>query len=663
MERISLRSRSITIFSLALFPTLCAGQPGAAPPSNPAPPTVYSNPRAGADDPRIGLKGGLYDAGEAAFGMQRIATLPKPPGFAPGTDPTAAAAPAPPAADAAGGRGGRPATVSFGSTNSDLAFSGNHLFVGNYNGINFYDIDSPAKIKLRTSMLCPGGQGDVSVYGHLLFMSAEAMNGRLDCGTQGNPPPPGYTPPPPPPPPAETAAGAPGGGRAPRVPPPPSPDRFRGVRIFDISDLAHPKQVAAVQSCRGSHTHSLLIDPKDKDNVYVYISGTGPVRQGEELAGCSGGDPKANPETALFRIDIIKVPLAHPEQARIVNSPRIFTDTQSGDINGLWKGGSHGEGTQTTSSTNQCHDITIYSALGLAAGACSGNGILLDISDPVNPKRIDAVSDPNYAFWHSANFSNDGKKVLFTDEWGGGGQPRCRATDPMHWGADAIFSLDKGKLTLSSYYKMPAPQTDNENCVAHNGSLIPIPGRDVLVQSWYQGGISVVDFTDASHPYEIAFFDRGPVDSTKRGMGGQWSTYWYNGYIYGSEIARGVDVLKLVPNKYLTQNEIDAANQVHFDELNVQNQPRITWPANFIVARAYLDQLSRSGALPAERIEALNKTIARVEASRTNRKEAAQLQAMAASLDKEAPTAKTPSDGDRMRALAEVIRKTTAMRN
>uniref|UniRef100_Q022J1 Putative secreted protein n=1 Tax=Solibacter usitatus (strain Ellin6076) TaxID=234267 RepID=Q022J1_SOLUE len=663
MERISLRSRSITILTLALFPTLCAGQPGAAPPSNPAPPTVYSNPRAGADDPRIGLKGGLYDAGEAAFGMQRIATLPKPPGFAPGTDPTAAAAPAQPAADA-GGRGGRPAAVSFGSTNSDLAFSGNHLFVGNYNGINFYDIDSPSKIKLRTSILCPGGQGDVSVYGHLLFMSAEAMNGRLDCGTQGNPPPPGYTPPPPPPP-AETAAapGAPGGGRAPRVPPPPSPDRFRGVRIFDISDLAHPKQVAAVQSCRGSHTHSLLVDPKDKDNIYVYISGTGPVRQGEELAGCSGGDPKANPETALFRIDIIKVPLAHPEQAKIVNSPRIFTDTQSGDINGLWKGGSHGEGTQTTSSTNQCHDITIYSALGLAAGACSGNGILLDISDPVNPKRIDAVSDPNYAFWHSANFSNDGKKVLFTDEWGGGGQPRCRATDPMHWGADAIFTLDKRKLTLSSYYKMPAPQTDNENCVAHNGSLIPIPGRDVLVQSWYQGGISVVDFTDASHPYEIAFFDRGPVDSTKRGMGGQWSTYWYNGYIYGSEIARGVDVLKLVPNKYLTQNEIDAASQVHFDELNVQNQPKITWPANFIVARAYVDQLSRSGALAPQRIEQLNTTIGRVEASRSNRKESAQLQAMADSLDKDAPTAKTPSDGDRMRALAAVIRQTTAMRN
>jgi hypothetical protein len=646
-----------------VFSILCAGQPNAAPPPNPAPPTVYSNPRAGADDPRVGLKGGLYDAGQAAFGMELVTTIPKPPGFAPGSDATAPPpAPAPEPGAAAPAAGGRGQGVSYGSTNSDLAFSGNHLFVGNYNGINFFDIDNPGKIKLRTSILCPGGQGDVSVYGHLLFMSAEAMNGRLDCGTQGNPPPPGYVPPPPPPQPPADANAMPGagGGRAPRQPPPPSPDRFRGVRIFDISDLAHPKQVAAVQSCRGSHTHTLVLDPKDKDNVYIYISGTGPVRQGEELAGCSGGDPSANPETALFRIDIIKVPVAHPEQAKIVNSPRIFSDEKSGALNGLWKGGTHGEGTQTTSITDKCHDITVYSALGLAAGACSGNGILLDIHDPVNPKRIDAVSDPNYAFWHSANFSNDGKKVLFTDEWGGGGQPRCRATDPMHWGADAIFTLDKGKLTLSSYYKMPAPQTDNENCVAHNGSLVPIPGRDILVQSWYQGGISVVDFTDASHPYEIAFFDRGPVDATKRGMAGQWSTYWYNGYIYGSEIARGVDVLKLVPNKFITQNEIDAANQVHFAELNVQNQPKITWPTNFIVARAYIDQLSRSGALAKERIDALNSTIAKVEASRSNKKEAAQLVTMAGALDKEASTAKTPTDGDRMHALAAILKKNGA---
>jgi hypothetical protein len=429
------------------------------------------------------------------------------------------------------------------------------------------------------------------------------------------------------------------------------------VRIFDISDLSNPKQVAAVQSCRGSHTHSLLIDPKDKDNVYIYISGTGNVRQEEELAGCSGGDPSANPNTALFRIDIIKVPLAHPEQAKIVSSPRIFSDAQSGAINGLWKGGNHGDGTQTTSATNQCHDITLYSALGLAAGACSGNGILLDISDPVHPVRIDAVNDPNYAFWHSANFSNDGTKVLFTDEWGGGGQPRCRATDPMNWGADAIFTLSNRKLTLASYYKMPAPQTENENCVAHNGSLVPIPGRDVEVQAWYQGGVSVVDFTDPKHPIEIAYFDRGPIDSTKRAMGGQWSTYWYNGYIYGSEIARGVDVFKLVPNKFITQNEIDASNQVHFDELNVQNQPKIAWPANFVVARAYIDQLARSSALAPQRIAALNAAIAKVDASHDDRKGVAQLKSMGVKLNKEAAAAKTPADAERMRALAAIIKQ------
>ncbi len=625
--------------SLALsvsFAALCAAQASA-----PAP----GNPRSGSDDPRIGLKAGLYDAAEAAFGLERLASLPKPPGFAPVAPDPDKPAPKP----------GSPEAIAlarnqYGSTNSDLAFNGNHLFVGNYNGINFYDIDNPKQIKLRTSLICPGGQGDVSVYGHLLFMSAEATNGRLDCGTQGIPLPAGYVPPPPPDPAANMAAAG-GGGRGPRAPEPASPDRFRGVRIFDITDLANPKQVAAVQSCRGSHTHTLVIDPKDTENVYIYISGTGNVRQAEELPGCSGGDPDKNPNTALFRIDIIKVPVAHPELAKIVNSPRIFADDKTGALNGLWKGGDHGEGTQKTSITDKCHDITVYSAVGLAAGACSGNGILLDISNVVNPVRIAAVSDPNYAFWHSANFNNDATKVLFTDEWGGGAQPRCRATDPMNWGADAIFSLSKGKLTLASYFKMPAPQTDMENCVAHNGSLVPIPGRDILVQAWYQGGVSLVDFTDTTHPIEIAYFDRGPVDANKRALGGMWSVYWYNGYIYGSEIARGVDVFKLVPNKYMTQNEIDASNQVHFDELNVQNQPKITWPANYVVARAYVDQLTRGAALPAQRLSALSAAIDKAE----SRKDVAPLKTMAASLEKDAGSAKTPADADRMRALAAIF--------
>ncbi len=632
-------SRSVLTIAVALsvsLPALCAGQNS---------PSVYTNPRSGPDDPRVGLKAGLYDAGEVSFGMERLISLPKPAGFAPDLASIAAfdAAPAPPPPPAGTPPARGPQSgprANYGGTNSDLAFHGSTLFVGNYSGINFYDISNPAKIRLITSVVCPGGQGDVSVYGHLLFMSVEAANGRLDS----------------PPPPADPAAdAAPGPHRPP--PPPPSPDRIKGIRIFDITDISQPKQVAEVQTCRGSHTHTLVIDPKDKDNIYVYISGSAGVRPAEELAGCSGADPEKDPDTALFTIVVIKVPLAHPELAKVVASPRIFTDPETGNMNGLWKGGKHGEGTQTTSMTRGCHDITIRSDLGLAAGACSGNGILLNISDPVHPVRIDAVTDPNYAFWHSANFSNDGTKVLFTDEWGGGTQPRCRATDPMNWGADAIFNLKGGKLTLASYYKMPAPQTDLENCVAHNGSLIPIPGRDVEVQSWYQGGVSIVDFTDITHPIEIGYFDRGPVDDIKSAMGGQWSTYWYNGYIYGSEIARGVDLFKLVPSKYLTENEIDAASQVHVAELNVQNQEKFVWPANFVTARAYIDQLARSKALDDNRLAALNQAIAKAEAPHAKPKDVAQLRAMAAGLDKDASAAKSPADAYRLHALAGIMKQ------
>ena len=644
----------ILILSVALpllLPLFSAAQTAA-----PAAPKVSTNPRASSDDPRVGLKAGLYDAGEAIFGLEKLVSLPKPAGFAPDNFVKVMNPPPEPPEPPPPGEPVRPPSVQYGSTNSDLAFSGNYVFVGNYNGINFYDIDNPAEVKLRASLLCPGGQGDVSVYGHLLFMSAEAVNGRLDCGTQGVPLPAGYTPPPPPPPEPVVPGVEP--EHKPRPLPPADPNRFRGVRIFDISDLSNPKQVAAVQTCRGSHTHTLVIDPKDKDNVYIYVSGTGSVRQAQELTGCvDGDDPAAKPNTSLFSIDIIKVPLAHPEMAKIVSSPRIFTDTQTGAINGLAKRGNHGQGTQTTAGTDKCHDITVYSAMGLAAGACSGNGILLDIRDPVNPVRIDAVSDPNYSFWHSATFNNSGTKVLFTDEWGGGGQPRCRETDPMNWGADAIFELSNGKLKLASYYKMPAPQTELENCVAHNGSLIPVPGRDIFVQAWYQGGVSIMDFTDAAHPFEIAYFDRGPLDTNRRSLGGYWSAYWYNGYIYGSEIARGVDVFKLVPSKFITQNEIDAANQVHYDELNVQNQPKITWPRNFVVARAYLDQLARSNALAPARITALNALIAQGERSNSNPSNVAQAAATAAALEKDAAGAKTPADAERLRALAAIIKE------
>lgn len=642
-----------------LAPTFVCAQsastrPVAAPTAVPPASSVFVNPRSGADDPRVGLKGGLYDAAVAASGLQLVMTTPKPAGFAPDMDSIKAvdATPAPPPVnpDAPRQAGGpRPPAgprANYGGTNSDLAFNSKYLFNGNYSGINVYGISDPAHMKLVTSIVCPGGQGDVSVYGHLMFMSVEAANGRMDCGTQGFPT-------------AEPAApAAPPANATPEQiaalrtaarnrMPDPTPERVKGVRIFDISDISNPKQVKDVQTCRGSHTHTLVVDPKDKDNVYVYVSGSAGVRPAAELGGCSGGDPNVDPETALYTIVVIKVPLAHPEQAAVVNSPRIFQDDK-GAANGLWNGGNHGEGTQTTSATRGCHDITVFMAYGLAAGACSGNGILLDITDPVHPKRLDAVTDPNYAFWHSANFSNDGKTVLFTDEWGGGGQPRCRASDPMNWGADAIFDITPDrKLKLRSYYKMPAPQTDKENCVAHNGSMVPVPGRNIEVQSWYQGGVSLMDYTDSAHPVEIGYFDRGPVDDSRPAMGGQWSTYYYNGYIYGSEIARGTDVFKLLPSKYMTQREIDAAAQVNLAELNVQDQPKISWPQNSVTAYAYLDQLARGTSVPAAQISEMNAALAA--------KNMKKMKSMSKMLDNEAASAKTPQDAERMHKLAEIM--------
>ncbi len=636
-----------TAFAFALVvPSLSHAQMdmGEKNPNAPAS-TVYVNPRSGPDDPRIGLKAGLYDAGMAASGLKLVVTLPKPPGFAPDLDSIKAydAAPAEPM-----GPDGRPLPrkpedpppirANYGGTNSDLAFEGKHLFSGNYNGINIYDISDPAKLKLLTSIVCPGGQGDVSVYGHLMFMSVEATNGRLDCGTQGIPLPAGYVPPPPP---------APGAPRV-RPPTPASPDRMLGVRIFDISDLANPKQVADVQTCRGSHTHTLLVDPKDKDNVYIYVSGSAGVRPKEELAGCSGADPKDDPDSAIYTIVIIKVPVAHPELSKVVASPKIFQDSTTGAVNGLWNGGKHGDGTQTTSATRGCHDITVYSYIGLAAGACSGNGILLDIKDPVHPVRVDAVVDSNFAFWHSANFNNEGTTVVFSDEWGGGGQPRCLATDPMNWGADAIFHLKDRKLSLTSYYKMPAPQTELENCVAHNGSMIPVPGRDIHVQSWYQGGVSIMDYTDRTHPFEIAYFDRGPIDGTKRAGGGQWSTYWYNGTIYGSAMARGIDVLELMPTKFVTQNEIDAAKQVQLPLLNVQNQPHIDYPKTFLTAKAYLDQLGRGDSLSTADITTLMAAISKSDLKTLHK--------WSPKLAADAKTAKSPKDAERLTGLSEILK-------
>ena len=617
-----------------------------------------------ANDPRASLAPGLYDAGEASMGIEHLVLLKKPEAFQLGaTDPDD------PKVEKIVGQLGlgnnkkipKPAHLLIAQlafANSDLAFQGNHLFQGNFYGMSIYDISNPANTKLLTSMVCPGGQGDVSVYKNLMFMSVEMPNGRLDCGVQGFPPEP--------PPPADEDKDKTKDdkdkdkGKKHHIPVA-QKERFRGVRIFDISDLQNPKQVAAVQTCRGSHTHTLVIDPNDKDNVYIYVSGTSFVRQPEELAGCSGEKPDKDPNTALFRIDVIKVPLAAPQDAKVVSSPRVFIDPRTGAINGLNNGGTHGKkGSEKPADTDQCHDITVYSTIGLAAGACSGNGIVLDIKDPEHPKRVDAVNDPNYSYWHSASFSNDGSKVVFTDEWGGGLGARCRPTDPNKWGADAIFRLKDDKLSFANYYKLPAAQGDTENCVAHNGSLIPVPGRDIEVQAWYQGGISVMDFTDPAQPFEIAYFDRGPIDPKMLVLGGEWSAYWYNGNIYGSEIARGMDVFELTPTKFLTQNEIDAAKAVRFNELNVQNQQKIEWPAQLVVAKAFVDQLSRSQAVPAARIAALQKAIQNAESSHMSRSKVEKLKRMGASLENSSASAKSASDATRLHALADVLKRLPA---
>jgi LVIVD repeat len=547
--------------------------------------TVLTSVAAGAvpGDPREGLAPGLHDAGTVENGIDLVASRPKPAGFFDPANPG-----------------------SFAFPNSDLAFEGKHAFVGNFHGFQIYDISNPDNPVLRTTVVCPGGQGEVSVYKNLLFMSAEETRARTDCG----------------------APGVPVG----------DPLRFRGVRIFDISNLDAPVQVATVQSCRGSHTHTLLKSPRDRNNIYVYINGTGNVRSATEMPSCvetptTEPNPPAN--TSRWRIEVIKVPLDAPQNAAIVSEPRLFT--VDGKINGLQNVPPtplHPSGMPwgPTPSTDSCHDITTYPEIGLAAGACEGNGLLLDIRDPANPRRIDEVSDPNWAYWHGATFSNDGKTVVFTDEWGGGTQPRCRAGDQTQWGGNAIYDIVDGQLVFRSYFKMPAIQTNQENCVSHLPSLVPVPGRDIMVQAWYQAGASLIDFTDSSNPKEIGYFDRGPISTgTNLILGGFWSTYYFNGAIYGSEIARGFDSLQLTPSAELSANEIKAASEVKLRRLTPQHQPRIRWRPSFAVVRSFLDQLVRADAIPDRTLAKVERFIDRAETfERRGRDSAAAAQLRAA---------------------------------
>jgi LVIVD repeat-containing protein len=653
--KISSLSLALGLLSLAACSHSTSSSAGSAPSPKESMSAKAPNP-----DPRVGLRAGLMNAEEATWNLRVVSETPPSEHFA-------------------------------GETNSDLAFTGQYAIQGSYNGYQVWDIADPRKPSLKTAYVCPASQSDVSVYKNLLFVSGESLSARLDCGEQGV---------------QDTV----------------STERLRGIRIFDITDIAHPKNVGNVQTCRGSHTHTVLVDPKDKDNVYVYISGSSMVRSASELAGCVSAPN--DPNSALFRIEVIKVPLAHPEQAAVISSPRIFNDLvkppkhgeapedvaankkavaeakAAGHFTAVIEGEEEvvppqyaammldsivkarngtGAPTATDSATlrqaipgivdamvkahkaqgvdpnagpTQCHDITVYPAIGLAGGACGGYGLLLDISDPAHPTRIGAVADSNFSYWHSATFNNAGSKILFSDEWGGGGQPKCRSTDKPEWGADAIFTLNNRNMVFQSYYKLPAPQTQEENCVAHNGSLIPIPGRDVMVQAWYQGGISVFDWTDAKHPKEIAFFDRGPVDSTEMASGGSWSVYWYNGVMVSSEISRGLDILELKPSAFISKNELDAAKSVHFDYLNTQGQQKLVWPPSLSLSRAYLDQLERSNGLEAGKIAAARQALDTEKLSGAEQRAA--LTQLAAQLEGDVSSAK---DGAKVRMLAGVVRE------
>ena len=671
--------------ALLTFSLVLAAVAGCSGPSYANPPGLQVTPPT--PDPRVGLAAGMFDAGEASWNLELLSTTPPPEEF-------------------------------LGSFNSDLAFTGNYAIQGNFNGVQVWDISDPAGPVPVVTYYCPASQSDVSVYGNLLFVSGEDNSARLDCGDEG-------------------------------VPDAVSHERLRGIRIFDISDISSPQYVANVQTCRGSHTHTVLEHPGDDENVYIYVSGSSTVRPSEELAGCSAFSPDEDPNSALFRIEVIRVPLDNPEAAAVVSSPRIFQDLVApprhgpapGDIRAREEAEARmeerrlareeqrreraaearergdfvvevedrlsvlpaaeaaekldsivaargGDGPPTAADSaalsealdaatrasmpammmpmggrrppasdeprpgpNQCHDITVYPAIGLAGGACLGYGLLLDITDPVNPFRLQAVADSNFSIWHSATFSNDGSKIMFTDEWGGGLAPKCRVDDPVEWGANAVFTIEDGEMVFRSYYKLPAAQTDQENCVAHNGSLIPVPGRDIMIQGWYQGGISLIDWTDPANPVEIGYHDRGPLNAERMEAGGSWSVYWYNGVIVNSEIARGLDIFELVPNEALTQNEIDAANSVQLTELNSQGQPIFEWPATFALARAYLDQIERWHGLPEAEVEAARSALADAEsASEEARRDA--LQTLAASLREQAAGA---GDPDKVEKLADAV--------
>jgi hypothetical protein len=598
-----------------------------------------------APDPRNGLKPGKLDAGTAQSGMKLVSFSPKPAAF--------------------------DSTSGLTFINSDLAFRDHYVYQGNFSGFMVWDVKNPAKPVLAATIVCVTAQGDPSIIGDLLFVSAEGAGNRNDCAKGGIKDSTDHT------------------------------SHMTGVRIYDVSNPKAPKLIKNVQTCKGSHTHTVIPDPKDKGVVYIYVSGQSNARPETELAGCKNGTDPADETNSLYRLDVIRVPLAHPEQAAVVTGARIFTNmtpapqSAARASRGNNRGGRGGRGATPTDTTlpappptgpRNCHDVTAYPQMHLLAGACASYGLLVDISNPEKPVRLDAKADTNFSLWHTAVFSNDGSKVVYTDEWGGGTAPNCQATSMMEMGGNAILTISADKkYTQHAYFKIPTAQSAQENCVSHNGGLIPVPGRDLMVQGWYQGGIDVSDFTDPDHPFEVAYFDRGPVDSPADSMtvaaagspagapaatpagggrggrfrntiGGSWGAYYWNGYIYSSELARGFDILELLPSDKLSANELAAAKLVRFTEYNPQSQPHIVWPAAFPVVRSYLDQLVRDNGLSAERTTAIAKALDAAE-KQTGAARGASLTKLAKAVDGDVAGAK---DQARVKSLSAEIKRLAA---
>ena len=585
------------------------------------------------NDPRNGLKPGKGgDAGEVAHGMKLMSLTPKAAVF-----------------DSVNG-------LDF--ANSDIAFGGKYVYQGNFAGFSIWDISNAAKPVLMSTVKCQTSQGDPSIYGNLLFVSAEGAGNRKDCG------------------------------KAPVTDP---SQHTAGVRIFDVSNPSEPKLVKNIETCKGSHTHSLLPSKKDKNILYIYVSGSGGARAENDLPGCKNGTDPADTTNAMYRLDVIKVDLRKPDSAYVVTGARIFTGLGPaprpgraggaggrggrGDAAGAAPGGMPATPPPAPSGPRNCHDVTIYPARDLLAGACGSYGILVDVKNPEKPVRLDAISDSTFSLWHTAVFSNDGKKVVFTDEWGGGTGPMCQATSMMQQGGNTTLEITADrKFRQGGYFKPNFAQTAQENCVSHNGGVIPVPGRDIMTQGWYQGGINIIDFTDPKKPVEIGYFDRGAIDnpppidqgppstaaggrgSARSTTGGSWGSYYWNGYIYSSEIARGLDVVELTPTADLSANEIAAAKLVRYEQYNPQSQPVIAWPAAYPVVRSYVDQLQRKNGLAAARITAINASLdASEKLTGAARKSA--LSKLGSEVEKD--VAGSP-DGPRVKTLSAEIKRLAA---